>query len=566
MAGSRSYERGEDYHEAGRVEELMFEGDVFVATVHGSRRYRVELRAGDDGIEGSCACPYGREGAFCKHCVAVGLAFLEAGTEAPQSRPAPPSVEDIRARLGELDAHALVSLLVEQAHADERVLERLRLRFAANPDRVDLTSFRRAIDLAVDPGDYVPYQEAYEWSVGVEDVIDAVQRLLDDGHAGVVVELTEYALSALSELGGLVDDSDGHVGVLRDRIERLHLAACERGDPDPLRLAERLLRFQLESDLEAFWDAAGAYADVLGETGLARYAELARAEWDQVPELGPDDERDYRSNRFRITHVIEGLARASGEVEQLVEVLRRDLSLPYGFLRIAEAYREAEREADAIEWAERGIEAFPERPDPRLQTFLAEVYAACGREADALEVTWDQYCDRPKVETYRTLKPYAERVGEWPRRRERALGLLRKRAREAREEAGRRGYPRFGADHSELVRISLWEGDADAAWREAEEGGCDAALWLELAERRRESHPEDALRVYRERIEPTIAGKTKRHYEEAVRLIEEVGALMGRLGREEELPRLVAEIRAAHARKRNLIALLDRMRLEPSAS
>jgi uncharacterized Zn finger protein len=565
LAGSRSYERGEDYYESGCVERLAIEGDSVVATVQGTHRYRVELRPGEEAPAGSCSCPHAREGAFCKHCVAVGLAFLDAGAELPQSRPTPLSVDGIRAKLAELDRDALISLLVEEAAADARVLERLRLRFAADSDQVDVASFRRAIELAIDPGDFVPYQEAYDWSRGVEEVMDAVERLLGAGHPGAVIELSEYALATLDELGGLVDDSDGHVGVLRDRLEHLHLAACERGDPDPVGLAERLLRFQLESELEAFWDAAETYGDVLGEAGLARYAELASVEWEQVPELAPGDERDHRSNRFRITHVMEELARASGDVERVVAVLRRDLSLPYSFLRIAEAYREAGPGDAAIEWAERGIEAFPERPDPRLQTFLAEAYAGCGREADALEVAWDHYCDHPSVETYRALKPYAERVGEWPRRRERALTLLRKRARESREEAQRRGYWLRGGDHSELVRILLWEGDVEAAWREAEEGGCGEGLWLELAERRKQTHPEDALRVYRGRIEPTIGGKSKRHYEEAVGLIEEVGALLRRLGREEELPRLVAEVRAAHARKRNLVALLDSLRLEEVA-
>jgi hypothetical protein len=36
------------------------------------------------------------------------------------------------------------------------------------------------------------------------------------------------------------------------------------------------------------------------------------------------------------------------------------------------------------------------------------------------------------------------------------------------------------------------------------------SLRLELAGRRKETHTEDALRVYRDRIEPTIARKTRR--------------------------------------------------------
>ncbi len=232
--------------------------------------------------------------------------------------------------------------------------------------------------------------------------------------------------------------------------------------------------------------------------------------------------------------------------------------LPYDFLEIAEVFRDAERLDEAIDWAERGLEAFPEHPDSRLQTFLAELHASEDRHSEALEIAWDRFVDHPGLDSYRELKPYADRVGEWPQRRARAFGLLRKRARTVREEARRRGYGGlWGGDHSELVKILLWEDDVDVAWHEAETGGCHAGLWLELAERRKEAHPEDALRVYRARIEPAIARKDRRAYEEAVEMIEQVGVLLERLGREEELQTLVAEIREAHARKRNLMSLLD---------
>lgn len=67
----------------------------------------------------------------------------------------------------------------------------------------------------------------------------------------------------------------------------------------------------------------------------------------------------------------------------------------------------------------------------------------------------------------------------------------------------------------------LWENDADAAWRAANEGGCSRDLWLKLADLRRAEHPEDTLDVYRRHVEDVIAGKDKRAYAEAVRLIDE---------------------------------------------
>jgi uncharacterized Zn finger protein len=51
------------------------------AHVLGTRRYDVKLWVERGRLEYSCTCPVGIDGAFCKHCVAVGLAWLGRATE-----------------------------------------------------------------------------------------------------------------------------------------------------------------------------------------------------------------------------------------------------------------------------------------------------------------------------------------------------------------------------------------------------------------------------------------------------------------------------------------------------
>lgn len=113
------------------------------------------------------------------------------------------------------------------------------------------------------------------------------------------------------------------------------------------------------------------------------------------------------------------------------------------------------------------------------------------------------------------------------------------------------------ADASELVRILLVEDDIATAWAEARAGGCSDALWLRLAERRESDHPEDALEVYRRGVEPAVARTNQGGYEEAVALLERTRPIMHRLGRQAAFGREVAQLRAMHRRKRNLVRLLD---------
>ncbi|MEV5969330.1 hypothetical protein [Streptomyces sp. NPDC051921] len=57
---------------------------AITATADGSDAYTVEPTEDEDGgLAGSCDRPYGREGNFCKHGVAVGLAVLGQAESVP---------------------------------------------------------------------------------------------------------------------------------------------------------------------------------------------------------------------------------------------------------------------------------------------------------------------------------------------------------------------------------------------------------------------------------------------------------------------------------------------------
>jgi len=255
---------------------------------------------------------------------------------------------------------------------------------------------------------------------------------------------------------------------------------------------------------------------------------------------------------------METLARESGDAEALVAIKSRDLSIPYRYLQIAEIYKEARKHDLALEWAERGVKAFPNRSDSRLREFLAKEYHGRNRHDEAMALIWTGFTERPILEEYRNLKSHADRASQWPMWREKALGCLRETIAEAKREAAKRGWtwsPR--ANHSELVSIFLWERDVDAAWREANEGGCSSELWLKLAAKREQHHPGDTLTVYQREVDPTLNRRNNEAYGEAIGLLRKVRDLMIRLDQEFEFPRYVESVRAAHKPKRNFIKLLD---------
>ena len=85
-----------------------------------------------------------------------------------------------------------------------------------------------------------------------------------------------------------------------------------------------------------------------------------------------------------------------------------------------------------------------------------------------MALIWAEFTESPSLKQYVNLKAHAERIGQWELWREKALEYLRERIGRAKSESQKDRWAWYRkADHSELVRIFLWEKDVEAAWREA---------------------------------------------------------------------------------------------------
>jgi hypothetical protein len=555
LAGQRAFDRGTAYAAGGRVTGLVLDGDSASATVRGTQLYRARLWIDAGAPAHSCTCPVGEEGTFCKHCVALGLVL--AGDGAALTVEAEAAGSDIRAYLRSLEKERLIDLLLEQAGEDEFLRGRLLVDAAGARGTVDVAQYRWAIDDVFNPSEYVDWRSAYAYSRGIERVIDSVEALLGEGHSTAVIELCEHALDCLEDALGRVDDSDGYLGSIRDRLADLHHRACVEAHPDPTALAARLFEQELYSEWDVFYGAAASYADVLGEEGMAEYRRLAEGAWSRIPPIGPGEERGHSSFRFHIASIMETLAELADDTVALVEVLARDLSSAYQFVRIAERLAKAGRHDDVLGWAERGVAAFPARTDVRLLEILAEEYHRRDRHIDAVALMWNAFVERSGLDSYQRLHTHAIQAGSWMELREKALAHLRAEA--ALHLSSPTPRTRWGptADHSDLVRVFLWEGDVEAAWREAVAGGCSAPLWMDLAPLREAEHPAEVVPVYQAEVERLVDQKNNRAYEEAVQMMKRVQKAMKRAGDGEEFPAYAARIRAANKPKRNLIKLLD---------
>lgn len=188
LAGDRYFQRGVDYFERGLVHSMAQYDERIVAEVYGTEIYQIQLWLEGTDLLSRCSCPLGVDGLFCKHCVAVGLAWISEPPpyrrEQETPKKAGTTMEDVRDYLTRQERDTLVQMILDQAMDDARWRDQLLLKAAfSQPGGADINTFRRTLRNAIATGDFVDYYAAAGYAEEVQTAIDGLEELLDEGYA-----------------------------------------------------------------------------------------------------------------------------------------------------------------------------------------------------------------------------------------------------------------------------------------------------------------------------------------------------------------------------------------------
>ncbi|MFK8850803.1 SWIM zinc finger domain-containing protein [Streptomyces sp. Ac-502] len=542
LAGPRSFDRGTEYLNAVTALEV---GDGWItATVHGTDAYEARLTfGGGEGLTGMCTCPYGQEGNFCKHLVAVGLSVLGRPESLPRQRArARERARDLDAWLAARSRDELLALVREQMAHDRGFRSRMRLRAATA--RHDLAEIRTQVSALLDSGPFAQYGclaggAAHSYAEQAAQAVAALAELTAHGRAADAVSLSREAIDELGRRYEETDDSDGALSSVLAQLAEVHLDACRAASPDPTETAQWLVVHLLGDLAHATGVALRDYRHVLGPEGLAVTRELTTEAHQRNPSGWV--EKDL----MRTLNTMEG--RVDALIARHASNLRPDGGT---HLRIARELALAGRPAEALQWAERGV---TEAPDPAvldsdLLDYLSTRYERSGHLAQAVILRRDHFTAHPTLTTYQALHAAAQTADTWPAERENALKILRTTA--ARGEADRPNGPA-------LIDALLDDGDLDTAWQAASTTGTADHQWLTLADRIRDTRPADALPVYLRLLEPLKKSTGAAAYEQLTSLLLNISACHRLLGTDEDFTAYATTLRTELKRKRKLMAMWD---------
>lgn len=450
-----------------------------------------------------------------------------------------PVTPDVERFLRSMDRDALQSLVLEMAGYSPEAMRSLQLR-ATPEDEPTASELLAAVDAAlagVDLDYHDPFYEDVDDGVqAVEEVVDELERHLDDGAHPVVRRVLQHLLTRLGDLARDADNADALLEVA-ERAWTLFGRAVA-GHPDPVSLARWLVGFRVES---GGWPslALDAVAHAFDEPAWDAYRASVAALGGGGASADP-----YRSETDRM--LLE-LADHDGDVERAVALLSGG-DRPY-YREILRRLREAGRDADVLAWLDRAVTqecvdvAWRAGPTIVPVEDAVDAYLHGGRPDAALAIARTLFDRDISVDTFRLLSDVAERCGRQDEQRTWAL-----------ERASQQACRSGGAA---LVRLHLADGNVAEAWEAADAFGAGHA-WRELVDASEDGFPLRAGRLCLAEVLESLSTPDSKRYPAIVDLLVRARALYDAAGHRSEADAEIIRLREVYRRRPALMSAMNR--------
>ncbi|MDD4539790.1 MAG: hypothetical protein PHT80_12300 [Lentisphaeria bacterium] len=565
-AGSISYFRGRNYFDDGSVGKLTCNDNAVSATVSGTQPYTVKLFCKNNSLQGSCSCPLGKGGEFCKHQVALGLAFLNQGMAKAQKQAK--SSFNWEKFIQGCSREDVENILFEMSPHCPKIIEKYRMQnLPGNP--ASLTKeLKKKIDALVataemcgdefagydydtDEWDDTDYQE--EFSEGHNQLAKALAAVADKKHYDVILEVAQYGIECMRNIS--VPEEE----LIADFVESMLLAyvqAALLGATTPKDLIAQIEAWEKDTTLSNFDAFDSIYTDMPAPVKDLWY-EHDRALWGKLPALkmgGPNPDAARQRLEARL---LEG-ADERGDTNFVLAILKRNLSRPHDVMALVAEYRRQNLLKEILPLLKEARYHFPNQHD--IRDALTDELQKLGRHDDALALAWAEFQANPLTpEPFSFLQKTAKRANCEADYFARTLALLAEFEAQKAQTPSYYGYA--GHARARRVEILLDAGQNDEAWELGKNLTSDDSLTLRLIAARAKEHPIDAADACRKLVEQALVPTGEHAYVNAVELLLLYKKYTRAAGQETQFKTFCQQIKTNLWRRRNLLDLLARHHL-----
>ena len=570
---ANSFSRGEDYYTQGAVTDLVQRDRTIYAEVEGSEvaPYRVTLQFDSGGITSArCTCPYDYEG-WCKHIVAVGLAWIRH----PDLVEVRPTLEQLIGRLDANQTKQLIRVLVGEHpelmdDVDRQVLLMTNppapKQTAKNRRRttLDVAPFKRQVKNILREG-VRSLEEGYEDDPFTEDLEEVIEKALafarsEDAENAIAFlqAITETCVSEWDDIADYGGDSFPIAETLNEAWAEVILSE-EIATPDVVDLQVLLEDWQDTMNVDFSMSLAALQQgwhhpelkEVLAGNGSfsSDHFEFPYAQDLVLIRLQILDSQDRQQEYLNLAKaeglMLQYLTRLAelGNIDEAMATARESMTTAEEAFALAKTLRESNHLSEALAIARTGL-PLPGRYRYDLASWTSELAEGLGDRDVALEASILAFELRPSFADYQRVQHFA--ADQWESLKLDLLKVLRQSEMWTSQEA--------------RVDIFLHEGLIDDAIASVRS---DTYYRSEFVHRVMQaaiaSHPDWVIEAARKRAEPIMdQGKAER-YQEAVNWLKEAKAAHLHSNQKADWTTYFSQLQSKHIRKRKLMELFKQL-------
>ena len=221
LAGEAAYKRGLDYYNDGRVAQLTIDQTQISASVEGQQRYTVLLNHTAKVFDGCCNCPASDNFDFCKHCVAVSLAYYyQTQTNLEMADAA--AIDTVSLYLNTFTKPQLVDELNRLIERDQSVYDHWLLRAEIAGGNLSSKDLRKRITQAIPykPSGLWRPQEVANYFSEAQQSLKILGPALLSLAAHEAIKLVIYAIERVEKALETIDDRASYQSDLQAQLKQ----------------------------------------------------------------------------------------------------------------------------------------------------------------------------------------------------------------------------------------------------------------------------------------------------------------------------------------------------------
>lgn len=419
--------------------------------------------------------------------------------------------DTLKNKLAAMPPEALAAFIAELAVTSERVREAVEI-FALRKNPSKLTAaLRKQLQVLERNKQYYHYREARTMVRRLDDWLDRIEQDLVPENPEQAIELLGSFFKADAAIYEHVDDSDGCVGMCYHRAAEIMATASAQAGRPPL--AGRWLRDLVQSNdygvRDHLYDRAASF---LAEDEIRALIDSWRTE---LKTEARGDDFDYRKHSLRVRCAQFARAIPDPELFAEIQLLGEDTNArPMFALDIAELFLDTGR-------PERARDFLPEPGtnhwNDRMDKLKIRIHEALGENQAAQDIRWQNFCQHPSDLSARKYLDFLTKAEQTE---------ASKRMRAVVDEG----------DYNWRIKASYYLacGDRSAAADIVESHyeevlRADYYTQSDMAGLLAKSNPLAASLLLRGATEKTVAQSKSKYYNHAVRYIQKLEALAGRI-------------------------------------